>query len=111
MKSPTNNATRISDGSFHTLQSTSPSDLNKPETVTTVYDNNNIKLYVNGTIMGILPLTSAYSQSSKPINIAKRANNEDYANVEFENIRIYNRPLADSEIMKNYQLFQTLQIA
>lgn len=99
------NATRISDGLFHVLVSTTPSELNKPYTLTTVYDNNNIKLYVNGMISANLRLTSAYSKSPNPINLAKRAlNTTDYANVEFESIRIYDRPLTETEILRNYQV-------
>lgn len=73
-------------------------------TVTTIYDGKKEKIYINGTLDNSESKTGTYSQSSKPFNIGRQIQEGGYkANVEFQNILIYDRALTENEILRNYQ--------
>lgn len=73
-------------------------------TVTTIYDGKKEKIYINGILDNSESKTGTYSQSSKPFNIGRQIQEGGYkANVEFQNILIYDRALTDNEVLRNYQ--------
>lgn len=76
-------------------------------TVAFTYHNNKLKLYINGTLISTESSTGTYQTSTLPITLGGAPNENpailtDYANVEFQNVLIYNRALSDSEIKRNY---------
>lgn len=73
-------------------------------TVTTIYDGKKEKIYINGILDNSESKTGTYSQSSKPFNIGRQIQEGGYkANVEFQNVLIYDRALTENEILRNYQ--------
>ena len=73
-------------------------------TVTTIYDGKKEKIYINGILDNSESKTGTYSQSSKPFNIGRQIQEGGYkANVEFQNILIYDRALTENEVLRNYQ--------
>ena len=73
-------------------------------TVTTIYDGKKEKIYINGTLDNSESKTGTYSQSSKPFNIGRQIQEGGYkANVEFQNVLIYDRALTENEVLRNYQ--------
>lgn len=78
-------------------------ELNKTYTVTTTYDNNTLKQYIDGTLVATVSKSGQYPGSSQGINIGRRYAGNYPANVEFENILIYDRALTENEVLRNYQ--------
>lgn len=78
-------------------------ELNNFYTIVIKYDNNNAKIYINGELKNTKEIQGTYAQSQSAINLAKRVINAHYANVEFQNILIYDRALTDNEVLRNYQ--------
>ena len=73
-------------------------------TVTTIYDGKKEKIYINGILDNSESKTGTYSQSSKPFNIGRQIQEGGYkANVEFQNVLIYDRALTENEVLRNYQ--------
>ena len=73
-------------------------------TVTTIYDGKKEKIYINGILDNSESKTGTYSQSSKPFNIGRQIQEGGYkANVEFQNVLVYDRALTENEILRNYQ--------
>ena len=72
-------------------------------TVTTIYDGKKEKIYINGILDNSESKTGTYSQSSKPFNIGRQIQEGGYkANVEFQNVLIYDRALTENEVLRNY---------
>jgi hypothetical protein len=79
-------------------------DTNTYYTLTSVYDNEQYSFYIDGTLVDSVAITGTYNGSAKPLTLSARAQNlADYANVEFQNVLIYNRALSNNEVMRNYQ--------
>ena len=98
--------TRVGVGgnSFSTNQNATPCDTNSNYTLTTTYDNKNMKFYVNGELMQTNNIEATYLSSSNPFNLAREARTPTrLSNVEFQNILIYDRALTDNEVLRNYQ--------
>ena len=98
-------------GSYRTLISEVNINTNEMHTITMTYDNNNIKIYLDGNIVGTqsLNLNTALSISRAPFGIGGNPRQsiplmDTYANVEFQNVLIYDRPLTEYEIKRNYEL-------
>ncbi len=94
-------------------QSATPSNLthnlNEFYTVTMTYDNQTEKLYVNGEKIGEVNVSGNISVSSVPLAIGgnpKATGMDDYANIEVQNVLIYNRALSENEVQRNYQADQ-----
>lgn len=84
-------------------------NMNITYTITSVYDNNKIKLYINGELIEEKTVTSP-TNSTLPITLGTNPSLEEtnsYANIKYQNIRIYNRALTSDEILKNYQVDTT----
>ena len=93
---------------YKTITDQNSVKLSELYTITVTYDNNTQKLYINGN----LTVTDTYSD-----NIAIRSaivpfglggnpgpnSIGNYANVEFQNVLIYDRALTDNEVLRNYQ--------
>lgn len=91
-------------GSNSTTNSTdSIIELNKTHTITTTYDNNTIKLYIDGNLVAEKNKVGEYLGSTQGINIGRQYRTGQCSNIEFQNILIYDRALSDSEIQRNYQ--------
>ena len=78
-------------------------ELNKTYTITTTYNNNTIKLYIDGNQVMQINKTGQYLGSTQGINIGRQYRTGNCSNVEFQNILIYDRALSDNEIQRNYQ--------
>lgn len=97
-------STKLSARELFTL-TTSPIYKEDFVTITTTYDNKYIKLYINGVLYDQKIIASTYTSSSLPITIAKKALNEsEYSNIEFQEIRIYDKALTENEILRNYKV-------
>jgi len=84
------------------------SNIDEYYTVTVTYDNINYKIYINGTLQNseVLSQGIAVRNAAAPFGIgcnptATGVNN--YSNVEFQNVLIYDRALTENEVMRNYQ--------
>ena len=88
----------------YTIPKTSESyELNNFYTIVITYDNNNADIYINGELKNEKQKQGTYIQSEYAINLAKRALSEDFANIEFQNVLIYDRALTENEVLRNYQ--------
>lgn len=104
LKTDYNLASRIAINYFKTIKQENTNNLNTYYTITTVYDNNSFKLYANGELIATDSIQGPYLQSQYPFNIGKRAETDvNHANVEFQNVLIYDRALTENEVMRNYQ--------
>ena len=86
----------------------SQSDLETYYTVTNTYDNSVVKFYINGSLVATREdIGNAIIKSSPaPFAIGGNPNAtgmDNYANVEFQNVLIYDRALTENEVMRNYQ--------
>ena len=80
------------------------SNLGEYYTVTTVYDNQSEKIYINGILDNSQSKIGTYSKSSRAFNIGRQIQEgSSNANVEFQNVLIYDRALTENEVMRNYQ--------
>ena len=78
-------------------------EVNKIYTITTTYDNNTVKEYIDGKLVASSTKAGQYPGSPQGINIGRRYSGNFIANVEFQNVLIYDRALTDNEVMRNYQ--------
>ena len=79
-------------------------DTNTYYTLTSVYDNEKYSFYIDGTLVDSVAITGTYNGSMKPLTLSARALPiEDFANVEFQNVLIYDRALTENEVMRNYE--------
>lgn len=88
------------------LSSTITNALNKYHTIIITYDNKTLKLYEDGRLTSSKEIEGEIVPSNIPITLGGNKNiniPETYANVEIQNVLIYNRALTQHEIMKNYQ--------
>lgn len=97
-------------GAWQPVKDTKTSNINEYYTLIATYDNNNIKLYINGEIIGTSNDFENINVKPSPVPIslggnAKVANTsmDNYANVEFQNVLIYDRALTEKEVLRNYQ--------
>ncbi len=96
-------------GAFNLITSTNDIGLGVYTTIAVTYDNNILRHYENGNLVKTVEINSntPVTTSAIPMGIAcipdisSIANN--YTNVEFQNILIYDRALSDNEIQRNYQ--------
>lgn len=97
------------DTGWKTVENTNTSNLNEYYTLTLTYNNSIQKIYVNGELVA----SDTYNNSSviKRINVPfgiggnpnpSPTTMDNYANVEFQNILIYNRALTENEVLRNY---------
>lgn len=98
------------DESWEFVTSPNISSLNEYYTVAMTYKNSAMKLYVNGILV---KTESTPSLSVSPSNLSfaiggnpNGSTMDTYSNVEFQNILIYDRPLSDQEIERNYHADQ-----
>jgi len=84
------------------------SNLNEYYTVVATYDNNELKLYVNGIESASASASGSITPSTAPFGLGGNPAGSPtfmdwYANVEFQNVLIYDRALTENEIQRNYQ--------
>lgn len=106
MKNLSGFRTRVGTGtnSFSTIQNPTPCSIESYYTITTIYDNNYMKFYVNGEHIQTNNITGVYAVSETPFYIGKTSTSiSSYANVEFQNVLIYDRALTENEVLRNYQ--------
>ncbi len=98
-------ASRIApDGTYTFAQSDeSIIEINKIYTITTTYDNNTVKEYIDGKLVASSTKPGQYPGSPQGINIGRRYSGNLAANVEFQNVLIYDRALTENEVTRNYQ--------
>lgn len=93
---------------YKTITDQNSVKLSELYTITVTYDNNTQKLYINGN----LTVTDTYSDniairsSIVPFGLGGNPGPNsigNYANVEFQNVLIYDRALTENEVMRNYQ--------
>jgi len=99
-------ASRIApDGAYAFAKSDeSKIDINKIYTITTTYDNNTLKEYIDGKLVSSADKIGQYTGTSQGINIGRRYTGNFIANVEFQNVLIYDRALTENEVLRNYQV-------
>ena len=78
-------------------------EVNKIYTITTTYDNNTVKEYIDGKLVASSDKTGQYPGSPQGINIGRRYSGNYTVNVEFQNVLIYDRALTENEVLRNYQ--------
>ena len=72
-------------------------------TIVLTYDNNNLKLFINGTLSASTPLSGNLKVSTSPILIAKEPNKNIYYDGEIEDVLIFNTSLSQEEIDNYFQ--------
>lgn len=84
--------------------------LNKIYTVTLVYNNSELKMYVDGTLIKTTSVNALIIPARVPFGIGCNPNKQNdnivcgtYANAEFEKVLIYDRALTENEVMRNYE--------
>lgn len=91
--------------SLKTLVSSTAFQLDRYYNITFTYDGATLKLYVNGAMVGSSAITGNLVVSSTGLSIGAMingSNTNEYANVSFKNILLYNRALSDAEVLNNY---------
>ena len=88
-------------------QSTVINNLNEYYTVAATYDNTTLNWYINGSLVATVESNAGtLSSSAIPFGLGGNPNANgmgDYANVEFQNVLIYDRALTEQEVQRNYQ--------
>ena len=102
------------DSNFYTtnglknFNNTETNNINEYTTVTMTHDGTKAILYINGVQKAILNNKNTITPSLAPIGIGgnpkiENTSMDSYANVEFQNVLIYDRALTENEVMRNYQ--------
>lgn len=83
-------------------------NLEELHTITLTYNNKTQSIYIDGNIVatGTYDATLPITPAPAPIAIGgnpKLSGMDYYANVEFQNVLIYDRALTENEILRNYQ--------
>ena len=102
------------DSNFYTtnglknFNNTETNNINEYTTVTMTHDGTKATLYINGVQNAIINNTNTITPSLVPIGIGgnpkiENTSMDSYANVEFQNVLIYDRALTENEVMRNYQ--------
>lgn len=102
------------DSNFYTtnglknFNNTETNSINDYTTVTMTHDGTKAILYINGVQKAIINNTNTITPSLAPIGIGgnpkiENTSMDSYANVEFQNVLIYDRALTENEVMRNYQ--------
>ena len=102
------------DSNFYTtnglknFNNTETNNINEYTTVTMTHDGTTAILYINGVQKAIINNTNTITPSLVPIGIGgnpkiENTSMDSYANVEFQNVLIYDRALTENEVMRNYQ--------
>ena len=102
------------DSNFYTtnglknFNNTETNNINEYTTVTMTHDGTKAILYINGVQKAIINNTNTITPSLAPIGIGgnpkiENTSMDSYANVEFQNVLIYDRALTENEVMRNYQ--------
>jgi hypothetical protein len=102
------------DSNFYTtnglknFNNTETNNINEYTTVTMTHDGTKATLYINGVQKAIINNTNTITPSLVPIGIGgnpkiENTSMDSYANVEFQNVLIYDRALTENEVMRNYQ--------
>ena len=102
------------DSNFYTtnglknFNNTETNNINEYTTVTMTHDGTKAILYINGVQKAIINNTNTITPSLVPIGIGgnpkiENTSMDSYANVEFQNVLIYDRALTENEVMRNYQ--------
>jgi glucose/arabinose dehydrogenase len=69
--------------------------------VAATYDGVNLKVYANGNLENTVPLTGNITVSTNPVTIAGDTRFSQYFNGTVDEVRIYNRPLTQTEIQSD----------
>jgi hypothetical protein len=107
----TNNiyASIATENEWFSIQDTNNINLNEYYTIAMTFDNKIQKIYINGNLVqeknqiDSIPISS----STNPIVIGGKTIDggiESYSNIEYQNILIYDRPLTETELKRNYQI-------
>ena len=102
------------DSNFYTtnglknFNNTETNNINEYTTVTMTHDGTKAILYINGVQKAIINNTNTITPSLAPIGIGgnpkiENTSMDSYANVEFQNVLVYDRALTENEVMRNYQ--------
>ena len=100
----------LSDSNNNTVVKSITSDtqnnINQHYTLTAVYDNQKLKIYINSLLASETSYEGVLNPAVVPFAIGGNPNTtgmDRYANVEFQNVLIYNRALTENEVKRNYQ--------
>ncbi len=92
----------VHDGSiYQNVNSENPINLGETYTAIGTYDGKSIKLFLNSELVKNLDIELKISASVKPFSLAANLNttiHEDFANVNVENVQIYNRAISEEEV-------------
>ncbi|WP_432824871.1 LamG-like jellyroll fold domain-containing protein [Dactylosporangium sp. CA-092794] len=85
-------------GSTGYCSATSAAPLNTWTHVALTYDGNNLRLYVNGTLVSTRAKTGAVQTTTNPLSIGGNTPYGEYFKGLIDEVRVYNRPLTQAEI-------------
>lgn len=103
-ESPYRILTRININNAYTIARTSTTnELNRYYTMTAIYNNNKVSLYIDSELVQSIDVSGQYVVSVNPFYLSLQYLGPYYSNVEFQNVLIYDRALTENEVMRNYQ--------
>lgn len=96
------------DGAYISTTNSGSNYIGEYYTVAFAYDYTNLNLYIDGQLISSIPNNKPYVISILPITLAGEPNVDatylsNYANIELQNVLIYDRALTENEVMRNYQ--------
>jgi hypothetical protein len=71
--------------------------------VQVTWDGDNIKTYINGTLLGSVASAGTSVSNSQPFRIGRRFDTADYFVGEIGEVRVYNIPLTQEQVTADYQ--------
>ena len=91
---------------YKTISPTKTFDINTYVTMAVTYNSNQTKVYINGVLLGTLDYNNINLKVS-PVALGLGGNPGpngmgNYANIEVQNVLIYDRALTANEVMQNY---------
>ena len=103
-ESPYRILTRININNAYTIARTSATnELNRYYTMTTIYNNSKVSLYIDSELIQSIDASGQYAVSANPFYLSLQYLGPYYSNVEFQNVLIYDRALTENEVLRNYQ--------
>jgi len=102
--SPTTVGAGFYNGSWHVTNEIGTFPFGQWTHIVGTYDGSTIKLYINGALNNSTADGAGLPTAAQPWNIGKRWDNADYINGSIDDVRIYNRALAQGEVAQLYKL-------
>ena len=98
------------DGSTTDALNTSELHTNQWYHITSTWDSDNMKIYVDGLVNNSISTTNTSAplpSSPNTLRLGERYSNSQFFNGNISNIQIYNRALSAQEVQRNYQALKS----